>query len=334
MRKYISGRPSRPGADEAAEQPEPAVGAEHVLVGRVGQDDRAPHRHEVGDPVGARARAPGREHQHPAQAVADPVDPVVAGLALHVVEDRRDVVANASRRRSTRPRPISSRSVCAEPRVDVGRPCRPAALARAAEVEDEDLVAPRGELGGEVVVGDRPEGAVEPQAVAEHHRQLARVGDGRGGWCRTPSRQPSAVSAYPSVQGRRSGDGPAPHRRAAGDLARTRTIAPSGPEIPSTLALTQGVLPTLARPILGQPSRPALGLPVLPVADSYQSAAIRGMRGRDSTQHTRSCGPEYFAILSRIQQVASELIRDSTSEPFPYPSQSLTLIKGKVRPAP
>ena len=55
-------------------------------------------------------------------------------------------------------------------------PPDPAVLARAADVEDEDLVAPRGELRGQVVVGDRPEGGVEAQAVAEDDRQLARVG--------------------------------------------------------------------------------------------------------------------------------------------------------------
>ena len=59
--------------------------------------------------------------------------------------------------------------------IAIDRP-RPGIFARAADVEDEDVVASGGQLGGKMVVGDRPERGVEPQAVTENHRQLARVG--------------------------------------------------------------------------------------------------------------------------------------------------------------
>ena len=77
----MSGRPSRPGLSEPAQDPQAPVGAEHVRLRRVGQGDRAPHPHEVRDPVPVGRQFQVGEHQHPAQAVPDPVDPVVPGLA-------------------------------------------------------------------------------------------------------------------------------------------------------------------------------------------------------------------------------------------------------------
>ncbi len=49
-------------------------------------------------------------------------------------------------------------------------------LSRAPNIENEHVVAPARELRSKMVVGDRPERRIEPQPVAENHRQLARVG--------------------------------------------------------------------------------------------------------------------------------------------------------------
>src|SRR5207245_3110199 len=98
--------------------------------------------------------------QHPAQAVSDPVDAVAAGGRLDVVEHGGDVVAD-----DLVDVPVAFADFGQEGLADVlvDSPDRAdlGALARASEIEEEDLVAPSQELRGEVRVrvGDRPEGA-------------------------------------------------------------------------------------------------------------------------------------------------------------------------------
>ena len=94
------------------------------------------------------------------------------------------------------------------------RSCRPdlGVLARAANVEDEDLVSPGRQLGGKMIVGDRPERGVESQAMTENHRQLAGVGMLRSV---VPDAQPPAVLGVRIAVG-------------AGPQVRTRRIAAHG----------------------------------------------------------------------------------------------------------
>ena len=49
-------------------------------------------------------------------------------------------------------------------------------FARGPDVEDIDVVTTGGQLRGKMVVGDRPERGIEPEAVTEDHRKLTRFG--------------------------------------------------------------------------------------------------------------------------------------------------------------
>ncbi len=142
---------------------------------RVGQGDRAAHPHEARDPPRLGRPFQEWEHQHPPQAVSHPVDPVVAGLPLDEVEDCRDVV---ERHLVDVPASLAAfnQRRLASPRVDLTDPAQLRTLARAAQVGDEHLVAPRGELLGQMMVGNRPERRVQPQPMAEDDRELGRVG--------------------------------------------------------------------------------------------------------------------------------------------------------------
>ena len=175
IRTNASGLPSRPGLATSDQEPEPLVGPEHVGLGDLRLNDRAPHPHEVGDPLRMRRQLEVSENQHASQAVADPVDAVVSGLALHVVEDGRHVVLDQV---VDRPAPLASFSQegLAKGLIDPVAPPHLGVLTRAPNVEDVDLVSTRGQLRGEMVVGDRPEGGIESQAVTENHRQLVRIG--------------------------------------------------------------------------------------------------------------------------------------------------------------
>ncbi len=86
-----------------------------------------------------------REHQHPAQAVADPVDPVAAGLLADVFEDRRDVVLRLVVDVPVAAADLADRGL-AEHLVDLAGQPDPVARPRAPHVDDEDLVPPGGEL--------------------------------------------------------------------------------------------------------------------------------------------------------------------------------------------
>ena len=63
----------------------PALAASMSFLGRLRLDDRGAHPHEVGDPLGMRCQLQERKHDHPAQAVPDPVHPVLPGLSFHVI---------------------------------------------------------------------------------------------------------------------------------------------------------------------------------------------------------------------------------------------------------
>ena len=175
IRKYVSGRPSRPGLANTGQDAECPVGQQHVALGRLGQDDRAAHPDEVGDPLGVGIQLQEGEHQHAAQAVADPVDAIVARLALDVVEDRRHVVPHQV---VDVPRSFAPLAQGGLPQPALIRSCRPgrAVLARAPDVEDVNVVAPGVQLKREMIVRDRPEGGIEAQPVTEDHRQLGGVG--------------------------------------------------------------------------------------------------------------------------------------------------------------
>ena len=173
-RKYVSGRPSRPGLANSDKRAECPVGPQHVALGRLRLDDRAPHADEVGDPLGLGIELEVREDQHAAQAVSDPVHPVVTRLALDVVEDRRHVVPDQVVDGPAIVR-LARGTGSAGAAVDPIIPAGPGVLARAPDVEDVDLVAARRQLAREMIVGDRPERGIEPQPMTEDHRQLARV---------------------------------------------------------------------------------------------------------------------------------------------------------------
>ncbi len=175
IRKYVSGRPRRPGLANKDRRADRTVGQEHVALGRLGQDDGAAHPHEVGDTLGVGIQFQEWEHQHAAHAVADPVHAIAAGLALDVVEDRRHVVPHQVVDVPRSLAPLAEEGL-PQPAVDPIVPAGPRVLARAPDVEDVHVVASSVQLGWEVIVRDRPEGGIEAQPVTEDHRQLGGVG--------------------------------------------------------------------------------------------------------------------------------------------------------------
>ena len=169
-------RPTQsPRAGHVEQGPDAGVGGEHVVAGRLRLDDRRPHPHEVGDPLGMDVPLQEREDDHPSQAVPDPVHPVLSGVSLHVIKDGRHVVTDEVVHRPGRLAPFPKRGLTQEP-VDAVLPAGPGVLSRRPDVEDVNLVTASAKLPRKVIVGDRPERRVQPQTMAEDHRQLARIG--------------------------------------------------------------------------------------------------------------------------------------------------------------
>ena len=99
------------------------------------------------DPPGLGGELEVGEHEHAAEAVADPVDPVAGRCLLDVLEHGGDVVADdlvdvPAALADFQEEGLAELGVDPAERADLG------AVAGAAEVEDEDLVAPRRSCSG------------------------------------------------------------------------------------------------------------------------------------------------------------------------------------------
>ena len=121
------------------------VGPEHVGLRGLRLNDRAPHPHEVGDPLGMRRQLEVREDQHAPQAMADPVDAIASGLALDVVENGRHVVLDQVVDRPARLASFAQEGL-AKDFVDPVAPPDLGIFTRAPDVEDVDLVSAGGQL--------------------------------------------------------------------------------------------------------------------------------------------------------------------------------------------
>ena len=146
-RTNASGLPSRPGLATSDKSRSPWLAAEHVGLGDLGLNDRAPHPHEVGDPLRMRRQLEVGEYQHATQAVADPVDAVASGLALDVVENGRHVVVDQVVDRPARLASFAQERP-AQGLVDPVAPPDLGVLTRAPDVEHVDLVSAAANCAG------------------------------------------------------------------------------------------------------------------------------------------------------------------------------------------
>src|SRR5208283_1608949 len=197
-----------------------------------------------------------------------PVHPILPGLALHVIENGRHVVTDQVVDRPGRLTPLPQRGM-AEESVDPVILAGPAVFSRAPDVEDVDLVAALTELGREIVVDDRPERGVEPQAMTENDRQLARI---RMRGAVMTNAQPPAVSCVRitiSARTKIGGRGVLPH---AGTPRQAGAKHESRPELtPASVHCGCGVLPTINK---------ASGILTFRQGRFYASGPILGMRAR------------------------------------------------------